>query len=197
MVSNPPMAGRYDVCVVGSGPAGQRAAIELARAGRRVSLVEKQSTVGGVCLHAGTIPSKAFRTAVLVMTNWRYENICCAHHHPTPPNAETALTETTTRLLEHVFTVTDKELAVIKKHMTRYGVDVLYGEARFRNPNTLVLEDEGRETTLKADAFVLACGTEARRPTSIPFNDSTIIDSDQLYTEIGRASCRERVCVGV
>lgn len=186
MESNPPTADRYDVCVVGSGPAGQRAAIELARAGRRVSLIEKQSTVGGVCLHAGTIPSKAFRTAVLVMTNWRYESICCAHRRPAPPRPEAALEEMTSRLMEHVFDVTDKELSVIKKHMTRYGVDVIYGEARFRGPHHLVVDDNGQESTLQADAFVLACGTEARRPASIPFNDKTIIDSDQLYTAMTR-----------
>src|SRR5580698_8570201 len=65
----------YDLIVVGSGPAGQRAAIQAAKAGKRVALVEKREVIGGACINTGTIPSKTMREAVLHLSGYQYQNV--------------------------------------------------------------------------------------------------------------------------
>src|SRR2546429_6524551 len=78
---------RYDLIVVGSGPAGQRAAIQAAKFGKRAALIEKFEVVGGTAINTGTIPSKTIREAVLHLSGYQYQSIYGVnyregtHHH--------------------------------------------------------------------------------------------------------------------
>ena len=66
---------RFDLVVIGSGPAGQRAAIQAAKSGSRVALIERREVVGGTCINTGTIPSKTMREAVLHLSGFLFQGI--------------------------------------------------------------------------------------------------------------------------
>ena len=72
---------KYDLIVIGSGPAGQRAAIQGAKLGKRVALVEKREVVGGACINTGTIPSKSMREAVMHLSGYQYQSIYGMNYH--------------------------------------------------------------------------------------------------------------------
>lgn len=166
----------YDALIIGSGPAGQRAAIEMAWQGRKVAIVEKQELVGGVCLHTGTMPSKSLREAVLGLTGWRLR---CLY----PARVELPEQEVTMdRLRQHIDRVISKELAVIQRQMASHGVELLYGEARFIGPQAVEITSHHGRREITSESFLIATGTMARRPDWVPFNGRTVIDSDQVCT---------------
>ncbi len=169
-----PFSTRYDLVVVGTGPAGQEAAIEAARNGKRVAAVERQHVVGGVCLHTGTMPSKALREAVLSLLG----------------GEASALRQLQRRMLRHpsivealrreVGRVISRELAVIERRLRRFGVDVLFGEARFVGEREIAVRGRNDKRMLEADWFVLANGTRPRRPAGIPYGERKVIDTDEF-----------------
>src|SRR3982750_1106506 len=120
----------YDLVVIGSGPAGQKAALNAAKLGKRVALVEREHLVGGVCIHTGTIPSKAMREAVLHLTGIRersvYGNSYAVKHDITMED-----------LLYRCHHVVRTEVDVIRSQMTRNGVTMLFGKAAFVDAHTL------------------------------------------------------------
>ena len=177
------MTDRFDTLVLGAGPAGQRAALELARHRRRVGLVEARSALGGVCLHEGTIPSKALRTAILYLSGRRVRMLAGAVAWPKKRLEGSVLVEQVERVIE-------RELAVIERLMSRHGVDVLYGRARFLSDHAVLLDEERR---LEADSFVVAVGSRARRLDGVMYDDEQVIDSDQLYSVL--ASLPDRVTI--
>src|SRR5882724_3055558 len=114
----------YDVIVIGSGPAGQKAALNSAKLGKRVALVDRQQSVGGVCIHTGTIPSKAMREAVLHLTGLReralYGDSYAVKHHITMED-----------LLYRCQHVVKHEVDVIRSQMARNNIAMLFGSASF------------------------------------------------------------------
>ena len=169
-------ANDYDLIVIGSGPAGQHAAIEAARHGLRVAVIEKQQVIGGACLHTGTMPSKSFREAVLSLTGWRFKCLF--------PTRDCALDGRVTMadIKEHIDAVTARELRVIEAQLRRHGIALLHGMAQFTGPHAVrVTPCAGAIAGLTAAHFVIATGTVAARPPDLPFDDGTVIDSDQLY----------------
>jgi NAD(P) transhydrogenase len=166
----------YDLVILGSGPAGQRAAIEASRHGLRVAVVEKQQLVGGVCLHTGTMPSKALREAVVNLTGWRLRTLYPERER----SGDSAIGMAD--LKQHIDRVIARELGVIERTMARFKVDLHYGCAEFTGPYAVRISGPGGEKDLTAESFLIATGTMALRPSDIPFNGQTVIDSDQLYT---------------
>ena len=164
----------YDLVVIGSGPAGQHAALHAAKRGKRVAIVERRQMVGGTCLHVGTIPSKTLRESVLYLTGWRLRNI---YGHSYAVKSHITMSD----LLYRTNFVIERELNVIQRSFGRYGIDVHAGSARFVDPHTVAVEGVEQQATLTADHFVVATGTTAYRPPNIPFNDRTVIDSDQIF----------------
>ncbi|MFW5739959.1 MAG: Si-specific NAD(P)(+) transhydrogenase [Myxococcota bacterium] len=163
----------YDLVVIGSGPAGQHAALQAAKRGGRVCVVERRQMVGGSCLHVGTIPSKTLRESVLYLTGWRLRNI---YGHSYAVKSHITMSD----LLYRTNFVIERELNVIRRSFARQDVDVVAGVARFVDPHTVVVDGVDTQSTLRADHFVVATGTTAYRPPNIPFNDRTVIDSDQI-----------------
>src|SRR5208283_6247394 len=115
---------QYDLVVIGSGPGGQRAAIQAAKAKKRVAVVEKQTMVGGVCINTGTIPSKTMREAVLHLSGF-YDQAFYGANHQIKENV------TMSDLNFRVNRVLENEAAVLKDQLRRNNVAMFHGTASF------------------------------------------------------------------
>ena len=182
----------YDLVVIGSGPAGQKAALNAAKLGKRVAIIDRTEMVGGVCIHTGTIPSKAIREAVLHLTaiNERsiYGDSYAVKHDITMAD-----------LLYRAHHVVRSEVEVIRNQMSRNGVRMLFGHASFIDPHTIRVArcapgefKEDRiidQTVVVGEHVLIAVGTEPARPNNVPFAPGRIIDSNQLLelTELPRS----------
>jgi len=164
------MAFDYDLLVLGSGPAGQRAAVQAAKLGKRVGIVERSRMVGGVCLHTGTVPSKTFREAVLSLTH-------------IPSLAEGLPTDrprpTMKDLLHRVNGVIERELDVVSRQLSRNGVDLISGTARFTDPHTVSIHGGPLERHASAAHLLLACGS-VPAPPPVDADHETILTSDDI-----------------
>jgi NAD(P) transhydrogenase len=165
----------YDLIVIGSGPGGQRAAIQGAKAGKRVAIVEKQAAVGGVCTNTGTVPSKTTREAVLHLSGFYSKNFFGANR---------AATENITMadLNFRVQRVVENEVGVIQDQLKRNGVDVIHGFAKFTGPHHLRVENGNSSAEFEAEFIVIATGTKPAVNPKVPINGRTIIDSDQILS---------------
>ena len=164
----------YDLVVIGSGPAGQRAAVQAAKLGKRVAIVERNFQVGGVSVHTGTIPSKTIREAVLYLTGYKQRGFYGMAHREreviTPDD-----------VLERVKITLSNQVEVMHSQLTRNGVKVVNGQARFIDANTLCVEQvSGEKRILKTRYVMLAVGTRPLRPAHIPFDGERIFDSDEV-----------------
>ncbi|MDF0650952.1 MAG: Si-specific NAD(P)(+) transhydrogenase [Nitrospira sp. LK265] len=165
----------YDLLVIGTGPAGQKAAVQAAKLGKKVGLIEKKEVVGGVCINTGTIPSKALREAVLYFSGIPQRSI-----YGTPYRfKETVKIE---ELVRHVNYVITNEIKIVHDQMARNRVEMIFGSASFLDPHRLRVQHRSGPSEHTADFIVIAVGTEASRPPEIPFDDTSIIDTDGLLT---------------
>jgi len=168
------MSHDVDLLVVGSGPAGQKAAIQGAKLGKRVAIVERGHMVGGVCVNTGTIPSKSLREAIVYLTGMSQREIYGSSYR-VKPEITIADLDRRTRL------VIERETDVIQDQLLRNHVELLHGTARFVDPETMAIAlDSGGERVMGADNIVLAVGTQPTRPDGVEFDGATVIDSDGL-----------------
>ncbi|HEX8912611.1 MAG TPA: Si-specific NAD(P)(+) transhydrogenase, partial [Humisphaera sp.] len=165
----------YDLVVIGSGPAGQKAALLAAKLGKRVALVDRTGSVGGVCIHTGTVPSKAIREAVLHLTGLRERSVY---------GDSFAVKQCITMddLLYRCRHVVRTEVEVIRSQMARNGVTMLFGEASFADADTIRVQRDDEVTEVKASHVMVAVGTNPARPANVPFTPGVVIDSDELLT---------------
>ena len=165
----------YDLIVIGSGPGGQRAAIQGAKAGKRVAVVEKQAAIGGVCINTGTIPSKTMREAVLHLSGFYSKNFYGSNHNV---KENVTMADLNFRV-QHVI---ENEVAVTQDQLKRNGVDVIHGFGKFIDAHHLRVENGNGYTELEGQFFVVATGTKPASNPKVPINGRTIIDSDQILT---------------
>ncbi|MCL4791731.1 MAG: Si-specific NAD(P)(+) transhydrogenase [Gammaproteobacteria bacterium] len=164
----------FDLLVIGSGPGGQRAAIQAAKLGKRAAVIERREIVGGVTAHTGTIPSKSLREAVLYLCGWREKGIYGRSHRVKSDI-------TAQDLFQRLGITVQHEIEIIEHQLQRNGVRVIHGMAKFLDPHTVhVTSITGQSADYRADKIVIATGTVPHRPDNIPFDDETIIDSDGL-----------------
>ena len=163
------MALDYELLVVGSGPAGQKAAIQAAKLGRRVALVERRE-LGGVSVNWGTIPSKTLRESIVYLTGMSQRTTYGESYRV---KEEITIEDLRVRTKQ----VIDREIDVVRNQLLRNHVQVIGGDARFVDPHTVAVSDEKRVT---AERIVLAPGTRPARPPAVEFDDRTILDSDGL-----------------
>src|SRR5579884_2332989 len=164
---------KYDVIVIGSGPAGQRAAIQAAKSGKRVALIEKQQEIGGVCVNTGTIPSKTMREAVLHLSGYNYQNIYGVSYRV---KEKITMADLAFRV-QHVIKT---EIDVIQAQLARNGIEVLTGVASFKDPRTICVASAGGMREISAQIIVIATGTKPASSPKVPINGRTIINSDQI-----------------
>jgi len=163
----------YDLIVIGSGPAGQRAAIQGSKAGKRVALVEKKQVIGGACINTGTIPSKTMREAVLHLSGYNYHNIYGVHYR---------LKEKITMadLAFRVQHVIKTEIDVTQAQLSRNNIEMLFGTATFLDPTHVRVEGVRSSATYQAEVIIIGTGTKPATSPKVPLNGRTIINSDQI-----------------
>src|SRR2546428_4635130 len=165
---------KYDLIVIGSGPAGQRAAIQGAKLGKRVALVEKREVVGGACINTGTIPSKSMREAVMHLSGYQYQSIYGMNYHV---KEKITVADLSFRV-QHVIKT---EIDVTMAQLARNGIDVLRGTATFIDPHQIKVANSSGESKYEAAIIVIATGTRPAESPLVPINNSTIVNSDQIF----------------
>jgi NAD(P) transhydrogenase len=168
------MQHHHDLIVIGSGPSGRRAAVQAAKLGKSVLVVEKGRRVGGVSVHTGTIPSKTLRETVLNLSGWRERGFYGrAYRVKQDISAED--------LMARLHKTLDHEVEVLEHQFSRNGVKALMGEGRFVDPRTIEVTTPGGEVSLHdADYILLACGTRPFRPAHVPFDGQSVFDGDEI-----------------
>jgi NAD(P) transhydrogenase len=165
----------YDLIVIGTGPAGQKAAIAAAKFGKKVAIIEKRMVVGGVCINTGTIPSKTIREAVINLTGYA-ERAFYGVSYRVKENI------TAEDLLSRCNMVIVREIEVIKAHLMRNGVEVLFGEASFIDQHTIKYTNPHGENSSTAEKIIIAVGTIPARLDKVPIDNDVTLDSDSIMT---------------
>ena len=161
-----------DLLVIGSGPSGQKAAIQAAKLGKRVAVAERRDRLGGVSIHTGTIPSKTLREAVLEQIAERPLDVL------DPTRMEETEQQALRQLMDRAARVIAAETAVVREQFRRNMVGWLPGDASFEDDHTVRIE--GTDEVIRAERIVIAVGTKPARPDTVAFDDRTIVDSDGL-----------------
>ena len=168
---------KFDLIVIGSGPAGRRAAIQAAKLGKSVLVVENRLRLGGVSVHTGTIPSKTLRETVLNLSGWRERGFYGLSYRVKKDIEGKDLGARLRMTLDH-------EIEVLEHQFARNGVRTFGGMARFVDANHISVTDPtGEEHRFGFEFAVIAVGTAPYRPANIPFNDHSVVDSDSLVAE--------------
>lgn len=168
----------YDLAVIGSGPAGQKAAIQAAKLSKKVAIIDRSNSLGGVCIQRGAIPSKTLREAVLYYTGFYHRQA-----YGVPRRRELNMEN----LLDRCSQVVENEVRVVIRQLDRNRIDIVVGEASFVDAHTLSIE--GMDQAITADYILIATGTTPARPSSVPFENGLIVDGDGLgtFTELPRS----------
>jgi NAD(P) transhydrogenase len=167
------MANTYDLAVMGSGPAGQKAAIQAAKLGKRVAIIDSSDCVGGMCIHHGAIPSKTLREAILYFTGF---------YHRQTYGVQRRRDLTIQDLMGRCAQVVENETSVVIAQLERNKVEVVEGQASFADEHTLKVSTADQTQSITADHIIIATGTIPARPASIPFEDGVIVDANGLST---------------
>src|SRR5690349_1408571 len=164
---------KVDVVVLGSGPGGQRAAVQAAKLGKRVAVVERMRVVGGGCINTGTIPSKTLREAVIDLAGLRQRALY--------GEAFRAKTDITAQdLLLRTDIVMTRERDVVKSQLQRNGIRVVEGTARFVDAHHVAVGDDGPDTVLEADFVVIAVGSAPGLLDGIAVDHKMVLTSDDI-----------------
>ena len=167
---------QYDVLVLGSGPAGEKGAIQAAQLGRRVAVIEKEPYLGGAGLQTGTVPSKTLRETAVYLAGLKQRALfgfqCILGRN-------VRLQE----LMHRKEAVIQRQMEVLLDRFTRNDVEIVYGRGRFEDPHTLLVERAGGEVErFRGDVILVAVGSRPHRPPEVPFDGRTVYDSDTILT---------------
>jgi NAD(P) transhydrogenase len=163
----------FDFIVIGTGPAGQKGAIQAAKLGKRVAIIEKNHVLGGASINTGTVPSKALREAVLHLTGVGKRNLF-------GESSRVKRNITIPDLIYVAQRVIHQELSLIRDHFERNNIELIWGSARFDDECVLYVDRENDFEVLTSEKFLIATGTRPAMPSTVPFNDKTIFTSDGL-----------------
>ena len=171
--SNDVMANPYDLIVIGSGPAGQRAAVYGAKLGKKVALIEAREVVGGVCINTGTIPSKTMREAVLHLSGYNYKSIYGMNYRVKERITMADLAFRVQHVIKTEIDVTDAQLS-------RNNVEVLTGTASFEDAGRVKVTNSRGGSVYEGTNVIIATGTKPASSPKVPINGTTIVNSDQV-----------------
>jgi NAD(P) transhydrogenase len=163
----------YDLIVLGSGPAGQRAAIFAAKMGKSVALVEMREVVGGACINTGTIPSKTMREAVLHLSGYNYKSIYGMNYRV---KERITMADLAFRV-QHVIKT---EIDVTEAQLSRNNIDMLVGVASFDDPHHIRVTNSRGANVYEGKNILIATGTKPATSPKVPLNGHSIINSDMI-----------------
>ncbi|MFM9957508.1 MAG: Si-specific NAD(P)(+) transhydrogenase [Phycisphaerales bacterium] len=167
------MTDRYDLCVIGSGAAGQRASVQAAKLGKRACVIERAEVVGGAAINTGTIPSKSLREAVLQLTGARLRSFMGESVQIKERITIQDLTAWTQQIVR-------AEVENSRASMLRNGIEIINGDGTIAGPNSVVVVHGNQTRLIEADYILIATGSRPARPSHIPFDGHRIMDADQL-----------------
>ncbi len=163
----------WDVLIIGSGPAGQKAAVQASKAGRRVAIVERDRDLGGQCVHRGTIPSKTLRELALQVE--RFHRIAPNMPRPMSRSMETLMVRLSSVVQAHVNFMTDQ--------IARNNIMRIHGEASFIDPTHInVRHVDGSHSVYAANTTIIATGSKPRLPEETAVDHEHIFDSDSILS---------------
>lgn len=165
-----------DLMVIGSGPAGQRAAIQAVKLGKTAAIAEKRQVLGGVCSNTGTIPSKTLREAILYFSGYRHRSVYGRSYQVKGDIRFADLRQRVSHVVAH-------ENEVARSRLLRTGVEVAYGPASFAGPHQVTVETKDGTQSFEAKRILIAVGTVPYRAERVPFNGTTIIDTDTMFQD--------------
>jgi NAD(P) transhydrogenase len=171
------MSSVYDLIVIGSGPAGQRAAISGAKMGKKVALIEMREVVGGACINTGTIPSKTMREAVLHLSGYNYKSIYGMNYRV---KERITMADLAFRV-QHVIKT---EIDVTEAQLSRNNIEMLVGVASFDDPTHVRVTNSKGANVYEGKNILIATGTKPASSPKVPLNGHSIINSDMIM-ELG------------
>ncbi len=163
----------FDVVVIGSGPAGQKAAIQASKLGKNACIIEKNSVLGGASINTGTVPSKALREAVLHLTGLNKRTLFGESYRMKRTITIADLTYVSQQVVHN-------ELDLIRDQLDRNNVELIWGAARFDQEIVIFVDRPDDFEVVSGDTIIIATGTRPARPDSVPFDNKTIFTSDEL-----------------
>jgi NAD(P) transhydrogenase len=168
------MSGRYDLVVIGSGPAGEKGAAQAAYFGKRVALVERAPALGGAGVNTGTVPSKTLRETALYYSGLRQRGLYSIDY-----SLRDGLT--VADLMHRKEKVIGDQRAAVRRNLERHGVTLVHGDASLRDPHTVwIARNHGGETALETEVVLIATGSSPFHPPGVPFDHRLICDSDSI-----------------
>lgn len=167
------MARHFDLAVIGSGPAGQKGAINASKLGKRVAIIDREVMIGGACTHTGTIPSKTLREAVLYLSGFRQRAF---YGRSYTLQEEITWADLSIRVRE----VVSREQEIVRDQLLRNQIHLIAGVARFLDEHTLHIETPDGAEQITADFILIATGTRPAHTPSVPTDGERIMDSDQM-----------------
>lgn len=165
----------YDLVVIGSGPAGEKGAVQAAYFGHRVLVVEKADEPGGAAVHTGTLPSKTLRETALYLSGFRARELYGVSVRLDDPHAAVP------RLIARKDAIAAQESTRIRQNLARHRVEMVQGEARFLDPHTVeIVGADGSVRRATARFFLIATGSVPRSPPDVPIHEPDVYDSDEI-----------------
>lgn len=175
-MANKTLSYDYDVLIIGSGPAGQHAAWQASRMGKRAAIIERKPKIGGAGLQTGTIPSKAMREMAYLLSRSGQSGM----RQAIAPDSRMRHGILADAVRRKELVIAQQE-SVILQRLLRTGVALIPGEASFADAHTLQVADSaGNTRQISAEVIVLASGSRPRRPAHIPFDKKTVLDSTSI-----------------
>lgn len=166
----------YDLVALGSGPAGQKAALQAAKLNKRAAIIDEREVVGGVCTNVGTIPSKSFREAVIYLSGYRQRAIYGAGYRV---KSKIEMKDLTYRCAK----IIGSEIEVIRSQLSRNMVETIVGHGVLEDEHTIVVrQPDGKVERVTSEFIIIATGAKPFHPPNIAFNQRTILDSDTVLT---------------
>ena len=179
---------KFDLVVIGSGPAGQKGAICAAKLRKRVAVIDRTLMMGGVCVHTGTIPSKSVREAIFQLTGLAVKAF---YGTATAETRDISVQD----LAFRVNTIVKRETDVIHSQLKRNGIAIFQGTAEFADPHTVEVQGEGRKVTLRGENILIACGTRTARIARYSLSTASAFWTPTRCSALGELP-REMIVVG-
>jgi NAD(P) transhydrogenase len=168
------MSDRFDFIVIGSGPAGEKAAALAAYFGKHVAIVERSATPGGVVVSNAGIPTKTLRETALYITGFRRRDVYGVRVELDP---EATVERLRSRTGEVIRAMTDE----VRRNLQRHGIELIHGNARFGSQHSVIVRSQdGSDRTLDAEVILIATGSRPFHPPGIPFGDPDVYDSEDI-----------------